>query len=143
MDITSAAIATIISATTASLISVLLANKNAKRDLDGQLDSIIKIAIQYPHLESKEYTEAWSSKTEPKDDNFLRYDLYCTMVFNYLSRLCSFYKFNTTKIEDQLDIKSWVRHHAKYWRDPTTAYENVDTYHPKFVEMVAAYLKGN
>ena len=141
MDLTSAAIATLISASTSAIVSFSIVKFNTKRDLDNQLDSILKIAIQYPYLESDEYTKSWNSKAKA-DDNFLRYDLYCTLIFNFLSRLCAFYKHNQAKIESHINMKSWVRQHARYWRDPTTAYENVDTYDRPFVQLVEDYLKG-
>ena len=49
MDITSAAIATLISAITSVTITLLLAKLNAKKSLDDQLDGILKIAkLSYP-----------------------------------------------------------------------------------------------
>jgi len=142
MDITSAAIATIISAITSATITLLLARLNSKKSLDDQLDGILKIAIQYPHLENKDFTSAWTSAYDRNDDKSLRYEVYCTLVFNYMSRLAKHYKYNTTKIEEHVALKPWARIHAKYWKDPTEAYENVDTYDRPFVELIEGYLKG-
>ena len=44
MDITSAAIATLISAITSAIVTFLLAKFNSKKSLDDQLDGILKIA---------------------------------------------------------------------------------------------------
>lgn len=141
MDITSAAVATIISAATSSVISLLIANSNKKKDLDNQLDGILKIAVQYPYLESSQFTDTWTSKFNVNDEKYLRYEIYCTLVFNYLSRLCSYYKFNETKIEKYLAVKDWVRLHKKYWKDPTDAYENTDSYDKDFVSLIEQYLR--
>ena len=141
MDITSAAIATIISAATSSVISLLIVNSNKKKDLDNQLDGILKIAVQYPYLENSQFTDTWTSKFNVNDEKYLRYEIYCTLVFNYLSRLCSYYKFNETKIEKYLAVKDWVRLHKKYWKDPTDAYENTDSYDKDFVSLIEQYLR--
>ena len=142
MDITSAAIATIISATTSATVTLILAKLNSKKHLDDQLDAILKIAVQYPYLESKEFADQWTSKYDREDEKFLRYEVYCTLVFNFLSRLSAFYKFEEKKIENHLAAKSWARLHEKYWTDPSEAYENVDSYDDPFVKLIDGYLKG-
>lgn len=142
MDFTSAAIATLISAATSAAITLFLAGLNHKKNLDDQLDGILKIAIQYPYLESKDFTNSWSSDYDRNDERALRYEVYCTLVFNYMLRLSKYYKFNEKRIEEHIALKAWARIHAKYWRDPTEAYENVDTYDRPFVELIEQYLKG-
>lgn len=142
MDITSAAIATIVAAITSITVTLLLARLNAKKSLDDQLDGILKIAVQYPYLESKDFTNAWTSTYDRNDEKALRYEVYCTLVFNFMSRLAKHYNFKETKIEDHVAIKPWARIHAKYWRDPTEAYDNTDTYDSAFVDLIETYLRG-
>ncbi len=142
MDITSAAIATIVAAITSITVTLLLARLNAKKNLDDQLDGILKIAVQYPYLESKDFTNAWTSAYDRNDEKALRYEVYCTLVFNFMSRLANHYNFKETKIEDHVAIKQWARIHAKYWRDPTEAYDNTDTYDSAFVDLIETYLRG-
>lgn len=142
MDLTTAAIATIISAVTSASVALFLARLNIKKSLDDQLDGILKIAVQYPYVESKNFTNAWTSEYDRNDERSLRYEIYCTLVFNYLERFAKFYSYSQKNIEKQIAMKAWVRIHAKYWRDPTEAYENVDTYEKPFVMLVEEYLKG-
>lgn len=142
MDITSAAIATLISAITSAVVALVIASFNTKKGLDDQLDAILKIAIQYPYLESKDFTNGWTSSYDRNDEKSLRYEVYCTMVFNYMSRLAKHYKYNESKIEEHVALKAWARIHSKYWVDPTEAYENVDTYDKPFVALIGSYLKG-
>lgn len=142
MDITSAAIATIISATTSATVSLVLAKLNSKKHLDDQLDAILKIAVQFPYLECEEFADQWTSSYDRENEKFLRYEVYCTLIFNYLSRVGDFYKYDAHKIEKYLAAKSWVRLHAKYWNDPSTAYENVDSYEQPFVKLIEGYLNG-
>ncbi|TCJ15236.1 hypothetical protein EZJ19_07975 [Parasulfuritortus cantonensis] len=142
MDITSAAIATLISAATSATITLLLTRLNSRKSLDEQLDAILKIAIQYPYLESKDFTSTWTSSYNRNDEKALRYEVYCTLVFNYMSRLAKYHKYCEDKIDEHVALKPWARIHARYWRDPTEAYENVDTYDRPFVALVEGYLKG-
>jgi hypothetical protein len=140
--IESAAIATVISSVIATLVSVLLNRRSEKKSLDSQLNCIIDIAIQYPYLENKVFTENWISKYDPSDEKALRYELYATRVFNYLSLFAKFHNYNIKKIEKELAVQAWVRLHKKYWYDPTVPNENIDTYDKPFVDLVNNYLSG-
>lgn len=142
LDITSAAIATIISATTSAAVTLGIARGNARKSLDDQLDTLLKLAIQYPYLESDSFAKSWTSKYDPDDEKYLRYEHYCTLLFNCLSRVCEHFKYKQTNIEQYVAIKSWVRCHAAYWRDPTDAYSTVDEHDRKFVALIESYLRG-
>lgn len=143
MDITltSAAIATLISALTSSIVTILINKSNRKKQLDDQLDSILKISIQYPYLESESFTKAWTNNKNSDDEVYLRYDVYCTLLFNYLSRVCDYYSYKSSKIENYIAIKEWIRLHKDYWQNPCSSYENVDGYNKKFRDMINNYLK--
>jgi len=141
ITITAAAIATLISAITSAIITLLITKANRKKGLDDQLDAILKIAIQYPYLESENFTDSWQSTFDKTNEHYLRYDVYCNLVFNFLCRVALYYKYNTQKIENYIAIKDWVRLHGKYWSDPVSTYENVDSYDRKFVELIKNYLK--
>lgn len=141
MTLTAAAIATLVSALTSAIITLLIAKSNKKKAIDDQLDGLLKIAIQYPYLESEHFTSTWVSSFDKNEEKYLRYDVYCTMLFNFLSRLASHYKYSTKEIENYVAIKDWVRLHKKYWSDPTSAYENVDSYDKEFVNLINSYLK--
>lgn len=142
MDITSAAISTLISAITSACVALFIAKSNSMKHLEDQLDGVLKIAIQYPYLESKDFTNTWTSGYDRNDERALRYEVYCTLVFNFMSSVADYFKYDEKKIDDFVALKAWVRIHAKYWKDPTEAYENVDTYDRRFVELVEGYLKG-
>lgn len=141
ITITAAAIATLVSALTSTLVTRWVAGTNKKKSIEDQLDGILKIAIQYPYLESEKFTSNWSGDSEPEDEKYLRYDMYCTLLFNYLARVAEFYSYNTDKIENYIAIKDWVRLHAKYWLNPVSSYENIDSYDKKFVDLINRYLK--
>jgi hypothetical protein len=131
MDITSAAIATGISAVTASIVSLLIYRKTTKRALDERLEKIIQIAIQYPYLEDINFTQTWNP-SKVSDDKYLRYELYCNLVFNYLESISIHYYFRKKKISSFLNAKDWARLHSNCWKNPSSPYENVDSYNKKF-----------
>jgi hypothetical protein len=141
IDLTAAAIATLISSGVAATTAILINNGNVKKSLNDQLDNILKIAIQYPYLESSKFTSTWKANKDSNEDNYLRYENYCILVFNYMERLSKFYNYNEQKIANHINLKEWVRHHREYWMEPATPFENVDGYNKKFRELMASYLK--
>lgn len=141
VTITAAAIATLISALTSACITLWILSWNKQKNLDDQLDGLLKIAIQHPYLENKKFADSWQPEFDESDEKMLRYEVYCNLLFNYLARLSEHYKFKSDKIEKHLAIKDWVRLHGKYWQEPATMYENVDSYDKKFVELINSYLK--
>lgn len=141
ITLTAAAIATLISALTSALMTLWLTGTNKKKNIDDQLDAILKIAIQYPYLESEHFCFSWKSDFDKNDEKYLRYDVYCNLLFNFLSRVAEHYKYDKKKIENYIAIKDWVRLHGLYWKNPTSEYENVDSYDKCFVELINGYLK--
>ncbi len=72
---------------------------------------------------------------------YLRYDLYCTLLFNFLSRVSEYYKYDKKKIDNYIAAKDWIRSHSSYWLDPINSYENIDSYDNKFKTIINEYLK--
>jgi hypothetical protein len=140
-SITSAAFATLISAITSALVTLWLNKSNRQRHIDDQLDTIIKISIQYPYLENSLFTSSWNEKKNSNEDEYLRYDAYCILLFNFLSRVASFYKYDRKKIENYIAIKDWIRLHKDYWLSPASAYENIDSYDDEFKTLINYYIK--
>jgi hypothetical protein len=141
MDITAAAIATLISSCVASIVALSINKHNSLKSLNDQLDNILKIAIQYPYLESSAFTSTWKANKDSEDEKYLRYESYCTLVFNYMERLCLFYKCNPQKIETHLNIKDWIRTHKDCWLYPSMPFENTDGYSDNFKKLIESYLK--
>lgn len=141
ITITAATIATLISAATSATVTLLINRSNKLKHLDDQLDDILKIAVQYPYLESSSFTKTWNDKKDTEEEEYLRYDLYCTLLFNYLARLSSYFKYDKKKIDDYVAAKDWVRLHKDYWNNPYDTYENVDSYNKEFKELINEYIK--
>lgn len=140
MDITAAAIATIISSTVATIVALTINKYNSIKSLNEQLDNIIKIAVQYPYLENPSFAATWTANKDSNDEKYLRYENYCTLIFNHLERLCKYYKYDQKKIEKHLNVKSWIRIHKECWNNPSTPFENIDGYNNKFKKFIKVYL---
>jgi hypothetical protein len=141
MDLTSAAIATLISSGVASAVAYFLNRSQRLRTLNEQLDNILKISIQYPYLENPKFTSTWLAHKDSDDEPYLRYENYCTLVFNFMERMAKHHRFNTKKIERQLNVKGWIRVHKDCWLHPSMPFENADGYCAEFKSLIEQYLK--
>jgi hypothetical protein len=70
----------------------------------------------------------------------MRYELYATLVFNYLERLFILFKGNEKKIKAFIDVKDWAESHRLYWNDPNLAYENYSGYNTDFQNYINKFL---
>lgn len=131
MDITAAAIATLISSGIATTVTLLINRGNSLKNLNDQLDNILKISIQYPYLENPKFTTTWNDNVNSTDEQYLRYDNYCNLVFNIMERLCKYYKYDEKKIQNHINVKDWIRVHKQCWSNPSPPYENADGYSKK------------
>lgn len=135
-----------VASTILTIIAMVVINKiNDRRyirtRLDDQLKEILKISIEYPYLESKKFADNWLERKKNEDDEVLRYDLYCTLLFNYLAELFSFYKYKVDRVESHIDVKPWVRLHKNYWHHPLSEFDNVDGYQPEFQKIINSFLE--
>jgi len=131
---------TLISGLTSSIITMLISNKNKERGLDAQLDEILKIAIKYPYLESENFTSGWKHDFDRNDEKYLRYDVYGTLIFNFLARVSHHCHYNKKKIDQYIAIEDWVKLHSLYWSDPTSIVENIDSYNKEFVQLINSFV---
>ena len=110
-------VASVISSLVTIMVNYILQKKNEKERLNSRLDELLKISIEYPYLESIYFTKTWKENCKNEDEKYRRYENYATMVFNYLSTVCAFFRYNENKINDYLDIKNWIKH-KDYWYHP-------------------------
>jgi hypothetical protein len=117
-----------------------LYKKEKRKELTDELNKIIEIAITYPYVESKNFTSKWEINKDSDDEKYLRYDMYCNRLYNHLHNVCEFFKYNKQKIEDFVDIKTWIRIHKQNWLSPVDENENIDGYDKKFRDFINSYL---
>jgi hypothetical protein len=114
--------------------------KEKRKELTGELNKIIEIAIDYPYVESKSFTSKWDNNKDSDDERYLRYDMYCNRLYNHLHNVCDFFKYDKRKIEDFVDVKSWIRLHKQNWLHPVDENENIDGYDNTFRNFINSYL---
>lgn len=135
-----AAVSAIISATN-SYITLKLYKDEKKEKLIDEMNKLLEIGIEYPYLESKPFISKWIVNRESNDEKYLRYDMFCNLLFNYLHHVCDYFDYNQKEIENFVDIKSWVRLHRQNWENPVEENENIDGYDKKFRDFINSYLK--
>lgn len=137
--VTAAAIATLISSAVASTVALKINSYNSLKSLNDQLDAILKIAIQYPYLENPNFCSTWNENKDLDEDEYLRYEMYCSLIFNYLERLCKYYNFNEKKINNHLNIEGWIMVHKDCWNNPTIPKEN-DGYDKRLKKIIEKFI---
>ena len=112
-----------------------LRNKD-RSELDAELSSILKIGIEHPNFEQTSFTNGWTPDRAKTDKEYAAYDMYATLVFNFLERYFRFYKFKKEECLSRLDSRNWIMTHKTYWKNPINDFENKDSYEKKFVNLV-------
>ncbi len=121
--------------------SYKIAKKTKLSQLEKDLEDILKLAIEYPYLESKKFTNEWDSNKDSDDERYLRYDIYCNILYNFIVRVYVYYKGDSLKIENFIDIKNWVNLHSQNWKNPVDPKENIEGYDIKFQKYINSYLR--
>lgn len=116
--------------------------------LRQRLADILALSVQYPYLEHPSITENWKGwkdglgeNVKKYDEKFARYDQFANIIFNFLEDVYIHFKGDKKKIEDFVDVKSWIRLHKQVWEDPLSSYENADSYSDDFRKFIDSYLK--
>jgi hypothetical protein len=107
--------------------------------VDGQVQKIIELSMEYPHLERDGYCGAWTSGGVDDDDRS-RYDNYCCFVFNTLERaweLCWPWGLSRAwrhaAIGKIVHAEELICRHHRWWEGDR---ENLDGYSTGFREYV-------
>ena len=124
-----AIVSTVVSALVSWIVTFLSFRKKDRSELDAELSNILKIGIEHPKFELDSFTQAWDPELAKTDERYAAYDLYATLVFNFLEKFCK-------KFFSQLDTRDWILVHKKYWKEPINPFENKDAYDDRFVAMV-------
>ena len=129
-----------IAAAISAWLTYSIAKRSELNDLEKNLDDILKIGIEYPYLESKHFTIRWNEFKETDDERYLRYDMFCNLVFNYIHKVYQHFNGDKSKIENYVDIKNWIRLHEQNWRNPIDPHENIDGYDEQFRTFINSYI---
>lgn len=140
--VTAAIVSAIISGLVSWGVSTLTSRRNDKSGLENELYEILKTGIEHPYFEQESFTRAWEPMKQVEDERYAAYELYATMVFNHLEKWCRFYKYKVRKVQDVIDMRSWVILHKAYWVKPTSSHENILGYDLRFSKIVSNILNG-
>lgn len=138
-----AAIAAVVSAVFAGVsacLSYRFQREDGKAELERELNRILEIGVQYPHFEYEPFTKDWINHRGEDDEKYLRYDIYCNLIYNFLHHVYEYFSGDKEKIEGYVDVKSWVRMHKQNWQNPADENENVDGYDEPFRKFINSYL---
>lgn len=120
-----------------------------KKFLADKLFKLQEFSMKYPFLENPTYCKIWdnlkekfnnNSLTDEEIENFLQYDVYTEMLFNYIEESYNFHKCEKKMLAD-VDLKSWVRNHAACWKNPLIEHSNHDTYRKEVRELIDNWIK--
>ncbi len=127
-------------AVVSAYLSYRFKKEDGKAELEKELNRILEIGVQYPHFEYKPFTSDWLSHRGKDDEIYLRYDIYCNMIYNFLHHVFEYYDGDKRKIEGYVDVKSWIRLHKQNWQYPADDNENIDGYDEPFRQFINSYL---
>lgn len=122
--------------------TILLEKQKREENLKVELNRILEIGIEYPYLESKPFTEEWVLNKLSQDEKYLRYDMYCNLIFNYLHHVFEHFDKDKSNVEKFVDIKTWIRLHKSNWENPVDENENIDGYDEDFRKFINSYIKA-
>jgi hypothetical protein len=135
-------IITILSSIVTVLISAIVSYVVAKSQsqtadrqaLARQVDDLLHITLEYPHLDSESFVEKWK-KGEGTFEDRDRYTSFCCFAFNLLYRVWQFHRGDAKKIDDVILAREIVHRHKTWWLGDAN---NTLAYDEKF----AAYIRS-
>lgn len=131
------------------VLQLRTSKNNQKEFLDKQLIELQRISFYDPFLEDENFTNQWNKmKEEYKNGilnennrkDFLKYDVYTEMLFNFIEMSYHLYKKEKSLL-NYVDFKSWIRTHKQCWENPLKEHSNRDVYGEKFCNMIDNWIK--
>lgn len=137
---TIAAAISAIFAAVSSIMTYWQYKKERLQKLNDRMDKILEISIQYPYVENVNFISHWVEMKDGQNEEYLRYDMYCNLLFNYLFAVYDYFGGDKAKIENYVDVKSWIRLHKLNWKYPVDPNENIDGYSSEFRNFINSYI---
>jgi hypothetical protein len=146
MEITiqSTVVAILSSSLISSSVTYLVFKKNylfnELRILNDNYMQIKSFAIQYPYLEDQEFIIRHFSNKVQEDMEFIRYQVYCSFVFNTMQKISRYFKYDKTKIRKFVHMKEIIQQHKEWWKNPSGIYKSKEGYEEEFMQLVNYYI---
>lgn len=135
-----ALISIIASSLTTYLIALFNNKKTEEKALRDSLTQINHLNIQYPFLENATFINKYSKKVN-LNENDMRYESYCIIVFNYLERLATFCDFSFQKMENYVHVPELILPHSFWWKNLLNTEFRQCGYNKKFIMLVDQIIK--
>lgn len=98
-----AAVASAVIAAVSAYLAYRFKRADGKAELERELDRILELGIQYPRFEYAPFTNDWVNHRGEDNDIYLRYDIYCKLIFNFIHHVYKYYNGKKEKIEDYIN----------------------------------------
>lgn len=108
-----------------------------KARLNDNMNKLLDVDLQYPFLEDSVYIAHWAANKNAHNDSALRYQTYCTYLFNTLEDVCEYYHYSKIRIDRYMDVSDLIEMHKAWWDAYTR--QNTASYGPEFVSFVSQY----
>ena len=135
-----ATVSAIVSAGISAAISIHIFRRSSKNnELDAiysQIQQLNTLAIEYPYFEDDNFCSGWSC--DAVDDNSMRYDNYCCIVFNLLERIWRHLDGDKSRIFNFIHFGELAQRHKVWWQQ----LDNIRGYDKGFREFVGEYQSG-
>lgn len=106
--------------------------KERARDIRRQNSELIRLAMQYPYLESESYLKTWSRASQ--DEDAIRYGLYCTEIFNMIEDLFRLCRGDKKRMNNILYFQEYINDHKGWWISETPITSGYDEDFSEFIE---------
>jgi len=121
------------------IVSFHFFKKEENEHFGLQLQNILKFKIEHPYFDDTNFINSWNPELK-NDEKYLRYSVFCNIVFNYLYDLYRWKKTDKNKLENYISVRRWVKAYEKYWRNKVVEFEKQGVYEKKFLDLINSYL---
>lgn len=123
--------------------------RTTRRELDNMLFNLQKISFENPYLEDEYFISGWDKfkdsykskqiQNENEYEKYLRYEIYCEMLFNFLEESYNFFE-NEEKMLNYVAFDYWVRTHKIWWKNPLEDNSNENIYNNKVQKLIKKWI---
>jgi hypothetical protein len=115
-----------------------------KGKLNQDLNQLLAMNMQYSFVEDTAFIVRWdkhkiSTRDVSSRDSSLKYEAYCTYVFNLLQNTAEYFHYDKEKISGFVDYYDLIDQHKGWWLRP--ALKNPQSYPKEFTKFVSDYIK--
>jgi hypothetical protein len=131
-------LASVLSVIITSIINYFYQKKSERQHLNDTLMQLNTFLINEPFLESDTALRKYLKGTNDVDDMIKndKYNAYCIIKYNYLSDFCRYYKYNFTKINNELALREYLQDNKEWWENNRKI--NYSSYDKKFLHLIEA-----